>query len=155
MGRNLYIATINYASMYSGLLNLISPSTMTLEANAIGRAPSQLAEGRPGAQAATSCMGPGNISRWKLFFFQKFEFEKRGYFGTTKKNFKKKVTPGNNPGAQATTQATTRQHPGNTQATPRQHPGDAKGPCMWSQARSPGNSRLPSALVIGQIPLVG
>jgi len=38
----------------------------------------------PGKQVTTTGVGPGNISRWKLVFFQKFEFEKRGYFGTKK-----------------------------------------------------------------------
>ena len=39
------------------------------------------AEGGPGKQVTTTGVGPGNISRWNLIFFQKFEFEKRGYFG--------------------------------------------------------------------------
>jgi len=43
------------------------------------------AEGGPGKQVTTTGVGPGNISRWKLIFFQKSEFEERGYFGTTKK----------------------------------------------------------------------
>ena len=57
-------------------------------------------EGGPGKQVTTTGVGPGNISRWKLFLFEKFEFEERGYFGTTI-FFKKK--PGN-----------ARQRPGNT-----------------------------------------
>ena len=57
-------------------------------------------EGGPGKQVTTTGVGPGNVSRWKLVFFQKFEFEKRGYFGTTKKNSKIKtqVTPRQRPG---------------------------------------------------------
>ena len=42
------------------------------------------AEGGPGKQVTTTGVGPGNISRWKLFFLEKFEFEERGYF--TQKN---------------------------------------------------------------------
>ena len=53
-------------------------------------------EGGPGKQVTTTGVGPGNIFRWKLFFSKKFEFEERGYFGTTKKKHKKK------PGNQAT-----------------------------------------------------
>ena len=57
-------------------------------------------EGGPGKQVTTTGVGPGNIFRWKLFFFGKFEFEERGHFGTTKKNIKKSQV--------------TRQRPGNT-----------------------------------------
>ena len=49
----------------------------------------KVAEGGPGKQVTTTGVGPGNISRWKLIIFQKFEFEERGYFGTTKKKFPK------------------------------------------------------------------
>ena len=55
-------------------------------------------EGGPGKQVTTTGVGPGNISKWKLNFFQKFEFKERGYFGTIKKNdskIKPQVTPGN------------------------------------------------------------
>ena len=44
-----------------------------------------ITEGGPGKQVTTTGVGPGNISKWKLNFFQKFEFKERGYFGTIKK----------------------------------------------------------------------
>ena len=61
-------------------------------------------EGEPGKQVTTTGVGPGNISL--VTSFQKFEFEKCGYFGTTKENYSEtntQVTPGN---AQVTLQAT-------------------------------------------------
>jgi hypothetical protein len=58
------------------------------------RIPKGATEGGLGKQVTTTGVGPGNISRWKLILFQKFEFEKRGYFGTTKKILQN-ITPGN------------------------------------------------------------
>ena len=58
--------------------------------------PRCLTEGGPGKQVTTTGVGPGNICKWKLNFFQKFEFKERGYFGTIKKNdskIKPQVTP--------------------------------------------------------------
>ena len=45
-----------------------------------------IAKGGSGGQVSASMHGCQVAARWKLIFFQKFEFEKRGYFGTTKKS---------------------------------------------------------------------
>ena len=94
----------------------------------------QYPEGGPGKQVTTTGVGLGNISRWKLIFSQKIEFEKRGYFGTTKKKTDSKimtqVTPGN---AQVTPGST----PGNT-------PGNTRCPRLQCRMTLPGNSCPPS-----------